>query len=492
MADYHRIDENEFEDARLKAREASKGEKKTAAAQVKLDVHDIGRLQKMNDVSLTDDSAKFGRENITTNVKAIYYSRQFHSSSENVPEGEQLGVILSRTNFYAESGGQENDTGKIIIDGIAELEVSDVQSFAGYILHTGTLKYGNLSVGDDVICEYDEIRRWPIRNNHSGTHLLNFALREILGAGIDQRGSLVAQEKLRFDFSHKSSVSDSELQRVEAISNDYIRQACLVYAKDVPLATAREIQGVRAVFGETYPDPVRVVSIGVEVDELLKDVKSERWNGVSIEFCKSMSLSNLNLVTECRHAGGGTHVAKTSDIRDLVILEESGIAKGIRRIIAVTGDDAHAVQRVAEAFEERIAKLEKMPGGAAKDAEIKAVKLELGPLAISAVTKTKLRERFSKIEKAQLDEQKAQQKLESKKAQDTVNEYFLRNEGKKQAVIELPISANSKAVGEVLNFFKTKSKEKSVYVFAADPEGKVIHGCYVADVSHLLTPRGIC
>jgi alanyl-tRNA synthetase len=170
-------------------------------------------------------------------------------------------------------------------------------------------KYGALSLwaclSYSLICF--KLRRWPIRNNHTGTHILNYALREVLGDSVDQKGSLVAQEKLRFDFSHKSGVSDAELQSIEDISTSYIRQNCGVYSKDVPLAIAREIEGVRAVFGEIYPDPVRVVSVGVEVDDLLKDVRNKEWRKVSIEFC------------------GGTHVQKTGDIKDLIILEENGM-----------------------------------------------------------------------------------------------------------------------------------------------------------------------
>ena len=181
------IDEREFEDARLKAKEASRGEKKAASDLVKLDVHDLGKLSKMNDVPQTDDEPKFGRSNITAQIKAIYYSKHFLQGTKEIPEGEQIGLILDRTNFYAEQGGQENDTGKLIIDGEAELQVQNVQVYAGYILHTGYLKYGCLSVGDEVICEYDELRRWPIRNNHTGTHILNFSLREVLGDGIDQK-----------------------------------------------------------------------------------------------------------------------------------------------------------------------------------------------------------------------------------------------------------------------------------------------------------------
>ncbi len=461
------IDDNEFEDARLKAKEASKGEKKAASDLVKLDVHDISILEKMPGVSKTDDDAKFGRDNVTAQVKAIYHAKKFVDDTYSIPEGDQLGLILDKTNFYAEQGGQENDTGKVVIDGQAELDVQNVQVYAGYVLHTGYMKYGAFAVGDRPICEYDEQRRSPIRNNHTGTHILNFALREVLGDGIDQKGSLVAQEKLRFDFSHKSGISDSDLQEIEDKSTEYIRQNCGVFAKDVSLSTAREITGVRAVFGETYPDPVRVVSVGVEVEEILKNVKDPRWSSVSIEFC------------------GGTHVQKTGDIKDLVILEESGIAKGIRRIVAVTGEDAHAVQKLAEEFSNRLSLLEEMGFGAEKEQKIKATSTDLNNLSISAVRKAEFRDRFAKIHKQILDQQKAQQKAETKKALDTVTEYFQdpKNKDATTFVTSLPIT-NAKAITDTINHVKTKMPDKTVYLFAVDKEaGRVLHGCHVSGVS---------
>lgn len=462
------IDDLEFEEARLRAKEASKGQKKSATGTVKLDVHDLGKLEKMNDVPKTDDSAKFGKGNITAEIKAIYHGKNFHSSTAQIPDGEQIGIILDRTNFYAEQGGQENDTGRIIIDGRAELEVGDVQLYAGYVLHTGFMKYGSFSIGDAVLCEYDELRRWPIRNNHTGTHILNFALRRVLGDSVEQKGSLVAAEKLRFDFSHKSAVTEKELEKIEEISTEYIRQNCDVYSQEVPLATARRISGVRAVFGETYPDPVRVVSVGVEVEEILKNVEDPRWLEVSIEFC------------------GGTHVQKTGDIKDLIILEENGIAKGIRRIIAVTGEDAHEVQRVAKEFEKRLDRLDAMALGPQKEQEAKQIQVELNQLSISAVQKSRFRERFASINKQVIDGQKAQQKLETKKALEAIISYFESptNEGKTCLVTTLPISANPKAVSESLNYVKSKLQDKTVYVLAADLEqGRVAHGCYVSKVS---------
>ncbi|KAL2353113.1 tRNA synthetases class II (A)-domain-containing protein [Cryomyces antarcticus] len=456
------INDRDVEEAQEKAREASKGEKKDAAALVKFDVHDLGKLENMNDVPKTDDSAKYGKVNITAQIKAIYHSRSFLQTTKDVPEREQFGLLLDRTNFYAEQGGQEYDTGKIIIDGVAEVKVENVQVYAGYVLHTGYMNYGTLSVGDEVTCEFDELRRQPIRNNHTGTHILNYALREVLGDEIDQKGSLVAQEKLRFDFSHKAAVSDADLRKIEDESTNYIHQNSEVYTKDVPLATAREIRGVRAVFGETYPDPVRVVSVGVPVEDLLADVKKEEWSKVSIEFC------------------GGTHVEKTGEIKELVIIEESGIAKGIRRIIAVTGQAAYDVQREAEAFSGQLTQLERMSNGSEKEALARRVQVQLNELSVSTLAKSKLKEHFAKITKSILDHQKAALKAENKKVLDAVNDHFATHKDSKTAVIKVPISANSKAISEAIKTISSKNRDKSVYLLAADTE-KVVHGCHVAE-----------
>lgn len=472
------IHDKEVEEAQERAREASKGDKKATAALVKLDVHDLGALENMKDVPKTDDSAKYGWENITAVIKAIYHNKKFLQSTKEVPEGEQFGVLLDRTNFYAEQGGQEYDTGKLLVDGEAEIGIENVQVYAGYVLHTGYLKYGELSVGSEVIAEYDELRRHPIRNNHTGTHVLNYALREVLGDEVDQKGSLVAPEKLRFDFSHKSGVSNAELAKIEQICTEYIRQNSEVFAKDVPLATAREIRGVRAVFGETYPDPVRVVSVGVSIDDLLTDIKNPQWEKVSIEFC------------------GGTHVKQTGEIKELVILEESGIAKGIRRIVAVTGQEAYDVQREAADFEEQLARLEKMKFSPEKEAEAKKLQIDLNQLTISALTKNEFRDRFAKIQKSILDEQKAFTKADNKRVMDIVTSHFSSNEEARFLVQKVDWSSNvSKAISEAIKNVsgpKSALKEKSVYLFSASSsEGKVAHGCYVSEVSAISITEGV-
>jgi alanyl-tRNA synthetase len=160
-----------------------------------------------------------------------------------------------------------------------------VQVYNGYVLHTGHLKYGALRVGDAVVSSYDELRRWPLRNNHTATHILNYALREVLGDHIDQKGSLVAPSKLRFDFSHKAGVAVPELREIERQSVDWIRRNVRVFSKNLGLETAQRIPGLRAVFGESYPDPVRVVTLEFDVEEMAKDIENPKWRKTSVEFC---------------------------------------------------------------------------------------------------------------------------------------------------------------------------------------------------------------
>ncbi|EEB92753.1 hypothetical protein MPER_08693, partial [Moniliophthora perniciosa FA553] len=310
--------------------------------------------------------------NITATVKAIFHNKSFISSTSEIPPGTDFGVLLDRTSFYAESGGQENDTGSIVIDGVADFEVTDVQVYNGYVLHTGRLKYGRLKVGDEVVSQYDELRRWPLRNNHTATHILNYCLREVLGDHIDQKGSLVAPSKLRFDFSHKAGITTPELTKIENMSLGWISRNVKVYSKDLSLQEGYKIPGLRAVFGEAYPDPVRVVSLEYDVDEIAKDLKNPKWRSTS---------------------------QKTGDIKHFVITEESGIAKGIRRITAVTGHEAQEVTRVARDLETRLNEADKLTGKD-KDAQLKALSVELGQADISVLKKNELKDRLAVIRKA--------------------------------------------------------------------------------------------
>jgi alanyl-tRNA synthetase len=130
-----------------------------------------------------------------------------------------------------------------------------------------------------------QLRRWPLRNNHTATHILNFCLREVLGDHIDQKGSLVAPTKLRFDFSHKAQIALPELIKIEGLGLEWIRRNVRVYSRELDLKAGYEIPGLRAVFGEAYPDPVRVVSLEYDVEDIAKDLKNPKWRNTSIEFC---------------------------------------------------------------------------------------------------------------------------------------------------------------------------------------------------------------
>lgn len=457
-------DEADLAKARDEAREASKQVKDKAQTFPKLNVHQIAELESQYNLPRPDSEPKYGKGDITANVQLIFTGEKFVKSSKDIPAETPLGLILDKTNFYAESGGQVADTGRILVDDdVAEFKVQDVQEYGGYIVHIGYFDHGSLSAGDKVICEYDELRRQPIRNNHTGTHILNHSLREVLGDDVNQKGSLVDDDKLRFDFSHKQGVTNAELKKIEDGSNAYIRQNCKIHYKDVDLERAKQIEGVRAVFGETYPDPVRVVSVGIEVDTLLENPKNPEWRKVSVEFC------------------GGTHVDQTGIIKDLVVVEESGIAKGIRRIVAYTGDAAHNVQRIAREFAGRLEQLDKLPFGPEKEEQVKRTGVDLNQLTVSVLDKEDLKATYAKIQKGVADEQKKRQKAESKTALDTVTGHFAKPENKESTwfVGQLPISANMKAVSDVMTHFKSKDKTKSVYVFGGSKESGVVHGVYV-------------
>jgi alanyl-tRNA synthetase len=460
-------DDAEIAAAREKAREASKAQKDGAYTFPKLDVHQISELNQAG-ITVTDDEPKFMKGDVIGKVRLIYDGKKFVRNSKDLPQGQPFGLLLDRTNFYAEQGGQVADTGRIVIDGVAEFQVVDVQTFGGHVVHNGHLVYGDLSTGDEVVCEYDELRRQPIRSNHTATHILNHSLREVLGDDVHQKGSLVDHEKLRFDFSHKAQVTANEIQKIEDLSNKDIKQNSKIYYKDVSLSLAHQIEGVRAVFGETYPNPVRVVSIGIDVESLLENPRNPEWRNISVEFC------------------GGTHVDQTGIIKDLVIIDETAVAKGIRRMTALTGEAAHEVQRLAATFEHRLKMIESIPYGPDKEVQAKVLQADLNTLRISTITKDSFRTRVARIQKDILEEQKKRTKAESKTALDKVLEYFDHpdNKDKSHFISQLPISANSKAIGDVLNHFKTKDQNKTVYLFGgSEHEGSVVHGVHVGTVS---------
>ena len=232
---------------------------------------------------------------------------------ETVPEGAEVQIALNQSPFYAESGGQVGDTG-IIRTETGEAQVTDTRKTAGVFVHLATVTKGSLSNGEAAILEVNHKRRSAIRANHSATHLLHEALRGALGDHVSQRGSLNAQDRLRFDFSHGKALSKSELTMIDQEVNAYIRQNSLVETRIMTPDDARAL-GAQALFGEKYGEEVRVVSMGLQPGS----GKGSGADTYSLELC------------------GGTHVRHTGDIGAFVTLGDSASSAGVRRIEALTG-----------------------------------------------------------------------------------------------------------------------------------------------------------
>ena len=215
-----------------------------------------------------------------------------------------FGLICEESPFYAEQGGQIYDTGVLLVEAEdgddALFEVQDCQKFGGYVLHIGTLKGGALQLEAPIQVRVDYARRGRIAPNHTCTHTLNYALRKVLckddaKVKIDQRGSLNSPEVLRFDFTYGKALTGEQLAAVEQLVQQDVAADLKVYIKESPLAAAKKINTLRAVFGEAYPDPVRVVSIGVPVDTLLEDPENPSWMNNSVEFCGGASITPPSL-----------------------------------------------------------------------------------------------------------------------------------------------------------------------------------------------------
>ena len=226
-------------------------------------------------------------------------------AQEKIKKNQEVVVILDKTSFYAESGGQVGDSGALIGNKF-EFEIKDTQKIGDHVGHVGSLSKGSASKGDSVVAKINQQARNKTVLNHSATHLLNSALRTVLGDHVEQRGSLVNEDKLRFDFVHKKQVSKEEIKQIEAIVNSEIRANSETITETMPIKEA-EKKGALAFFGDKYGEQVRVLSMGGDF---------------SVELC------------------GGTHVQRTGDIGYFKVMAETSISAGVRRIEALTGEAA--------------------------------------------------------------------------------------------------------------------------------------------------------
>ncbi|KAE8296014.1 Alanine--tRNA ligase, cytoplasmic [Larimichthys crocea] len=470
------VDLAAFEEEKKAAQLKSQGKGAGDEDHIMLDIYAIEELRNKN-TPATDDSPKYkytsdenGKyefQQVTATVLALRRDRAF---CDEVTTGQECGVVLDQTSFYAEQGGQTFDEGYMLREDDStedrmEFTVKNTQVRGGYVLHVGTV-YGTLKVGDHVTLHVDEARRRLVMSNHTATHILNFALRGVLGEA-DQRGSLVAADRLRFDFTAKGALSTGEVRRTEEIACVLIREAKTVYALDAPLAQAKAIQGLRAVFDETYPDPVRVVSIGIPVEELLKDPDSAAGSLTSIEFC------------------GGTHLQNSGHAAPFVIVSEEAIAKGIRRIVAVTGTEAQKAQRKADSLHQSLSALGdrvKQQTAPNKDIqkEIADMTESIGTAVISQWQKDEMRETLKGLKKIMDDLDRSYKADIQKRVLEKTREVIESNPNQPLLVMEMETGASSKALNESLKLLKSNSPQTAAMLFTVDPEaGKITCLCQV-------------
>ena len=241
----------------------------------------------------------YNQSKTDSKITAIYKEG---NETDEAKEGDKVTIVLDKTVFYAESGGQIGDSG-VLVNNSSTINVNDCKKSGGHFLHFGYVQSGSFRVGDKVQADIHNDRRQVITCNHSATHLLHEALRAVLGDHVEQRGSLVDEERFRFDFSHDSAVTDDEIRQVEHIVNEEILKNKEVVTNSMSMEEAKS-KGAKALFGEKYGDVVRVVNIG---------------DDFSVELC------------------GGTHVSRTGEIGLVKVAVETSVAAGIRRIESYSG-----------------------------------------------------------------------------------------------------------------------------------------------------------
>ncbi len=288
------IDEARYDELMTQQREMSR-----AAGQFKVDYSNVVQL---------DGATEFLGYSELENSGVVTALVVEGESKDTLSVGESAAIVLNHTPFYAESGGQVGDTGFITSDG-AKFEVTDCTKQGAHHLHHGKLLEGEIKIGTAVTASVDDSIRAKTACNHSATHLLHAALRDVLGDHVGQKGSLNDSQKLRFDFSHFEAVTPEQLKTIEQMVNAQIRSNTAVATEVTDMETAKE-RGAMALFGEKYGDSVRVLSMGTD--------------NFSVELC------------------GGTHVNRTGDVGLMKIVSESGVAAGVRRIEAITGEAALA------------------------------------------------------------------------------------------------------------------------------------------------------
>merc|ERR1719341_899091 len=352
-----------------------------------------------------------------------------------------------------------SDEGFMLKNG-AKFVVESAEIKGGYVCHIGKVVEGSYKVGDVVDFNFDTMKRRLMMSNHTATHILNFGLRKVLGEdSANQRGSLVAPDRLRFDFTNKSAMTADQVKKVEDITNEVVSMKKNIYAKEASLAVAKTITGLRAVFGEVYPDPVRVISVGIPVEDLEKDPQNPEGNNTSIEFC------------------GGTHLHNSGHIEKFVIVSEEAIAKGIRRIVALTGVKATTAMKKGTELETKVAKLKSTVESKAcsyKDnvRQISDVMDLVNAAVIQYWKKEQLRKAIEAVKKTLADEDRARKATIAKEALIVVKKVISENMDVPYIVLEVDAFAQNKVLNDALK--EVKNGPPTLFISPDEDNGKIL------------------
>jgi alanyl-tRNA synthetase len=419
----------------------------------------------------TNDSFKY---NVLTHNSRILNCIHYESGVEWVggeitSDGGTIGIILDETCAYAEQGGQVGDEGNIYGER-GTFYFDDTTREKDSVIHVGSVVSGSIQIGEVAKVEVENVSRQPTMKNHTSTHLLNWALREVLGDHVQQKGSLVDPEKTRFDFSHNASLKAEEISRIESLVNERIGASLDVYAEEVAQKTALEINTLRAVFGEKYPDVVRVVSIGLPVSELLKNPKNPEWMKYSVEFC------------------GGTHLKNTAEAGAFVLVNEEAVAKGVRRVVGVTGEAAEAAKKMGGELLARAESL-KSAEGEFLVSGLAELQKDITEAEIPVLVGIELRERVPDLQK---EAKRISKEKSSASAGDVLERMAaLLSEAKEVNGVTLVVgevpSADADALRGAIDWARQKTSA-SVVLLGCHSDGKVT---LVAGVSRDVIPKGV-
>ncbi|CAJ0955028.1 unnamed protein product, partial [Mesorhabditis belari] len=482
-----KVDQEAFEEHRKKAIEISAGGVGKFRDTLDLDVHAIAELNSKG-VPKTDDTPKYAyRDDEKTDLTVKYTFdkctgkvlaiRKDGGFVDRLTSGDEGAIILDKTCFYAEQGGQIYDTGVLTKSDGSEFSVTNCQVRGGYVVLVGNVE-GDITIGDELLQQIDEERRDLIMKNHTGTHVLNFALQKTLN-DVDQKGSLVAPDRMRFDFTAKQAMTTKQVRAAEELAQSVIDKRSPVYAQNASLAQAQQVNGLRAVFGEAYPDPVRVVAVAVSVDELLNDPTGDKGTSTPVEFC------------------GGTHLHNVGHIGRIVISSEEAISKGVRRVVALTGPEAERAIHRAERLESRVEALGKHVDSVGpqlylnrkdyRDAGKQTNGLidEMNAMQLPYWRKDLIREQIKNVQKTLDKYQKDVQKAVEEKVLTEAKELSTTNSSDVLVHI-FPQGANSKALDGAIKLLK---ETKAVMAFSvSDDNDKVT---VLAKVDKSLVDKGL-